>query len=237
MIENLPIYISITFGLTTLATLLLLYWSVKNSAADKAKQLATKIFIGGIIWLSIQSAFAINNVYNSNTDSLPPKIVAFGLLPIFLLIGLLFITKKGKQFIDSLPLVNITYIHIVRIPVEIVLFWLFINKTVPELMTFEGRNFDILSGISAPLIAYFGITKGKINKKIILIWNFICLGLLFNIVIHAILSSPFPFQQLAFDQPNIAVLNFPFVWLPTFIVPVVLFSHLVSIRQLRSKNN
>lgn len=232
MIENLPTYISITFGLTTFATLFLFYGSVKSSAISSTKSLSTKVLLTGILWLVIQALLAFNSVYNSNTDSLPPKIVAFGIFPIFLLIGLLFITKKGKQFIDSLPLVNITYIHIVRIPVELVLFWLFINKTVPELMTFEGRNFDILSGISAPLIAYFGFTKGKLKKKLILIWNFICLGLLFNIVIHAVLAAPFPFQQIAFDQPNIAVLNFPFVWLPTFIVPVVLLSHLASIRQL-----
>ncbi|MBP7808449.1 MAG: hypothetical protein KA163_04095 [Bacteroidia bacterium] len=232
MIENLPTYISITFGLTTFATLFLFYWSVKNSAATAIKSLGTKILLGGIIWLAIQALLAFNSVYNSNTDSLPPKIVVFGLFPIILLIVLLFITKKGKQFIDSLPLVNTTYIHIVRIPVEIVLFWLFVNEKVPEIMTFEGRNFDILSGISAPLIAYFGFTKGKLKKKLILIWNLICLGLLFNIVIHAVLAAPFPFQQIAFDQPNVAVLNFPFVWLPTFIVPVVLFAHLVSIRQL-----
>ena len=56
-----------------------------------------------------------------------------------------------------------------------------------------------------------------------------------NIVVNAILSAPFTFQQFAFDQPNVAVLYFPFVWLPCFIVPVVLFSHLVLIRQLLKK--
>jgi hypothetical protein len=65
-----------------------------------------------------------------------------------------------------------------------------------------------------------------------LVWNFICLGLLFNIVVHAVLSAPLPFQQLAFDQPNVAILYFPYVWLPAFIVPVVLLSHLVAIRKL-----
>ncbi|MDB6080057.1 MAG: putative transrane protein of unknown function, partial [Akkermansiaceae bacterium] len=47
-----------------------------------------------------------------------------------------------------------------------------------------------------------------------------------------LLSAPFPFQRLALDQPNVAILSFPFIWLPTFIVPVVLFTHLASIRQL-----
>jgi hypothetical protein len=42
----------------------------------------------------------------------------------------------------------------------------------------------------------------------------------------------FPFQQFAFDQPNIAVLYFPFIWLPSCVVPLVLLSHLAAIRQL-----
>jgi hypothetical protein len=99
-------------------------------------------------------------------------------------------------------------------------------------MTFEGRNFDILAGITAPIIAYFSLKKVKLSRNVVLVWNIICLGLLINIVVNGFLSAPSPLQQLAFDQPNIAILNFPFSWLPTFIVPLVLFGHLVSIRQL-----
>jgi hypothetical protein len=55
---------------------------------------------------------------------------------------------------------------------------------------------------------------------------------LFNIVLTAILPAPLPIQQLAFDQPKIAVMYFPFVYLPGFIVPIVLFSHLVSLKKL-----
>jgi len=155
-----------------------------------------------------------------------------GILPTILTIILLFATSKGRQFIDSLPLKNLTYLNIVRIPIEIILLWLFLNKSIPELMTFEGRNFDIIAGITAPIIAYFGIKKNKLNRQTILIWNFICLGLLINIVVNALFSAPSPIQKFAFDQPNIAILNFPFSWLPTFIVPIVLFGHLTSIRQL-----
>jgi len=65
-------------------------------------------------------------------------------------------------------------------------------------MTFTGRNFDILAGITAPLIAYFGFTKAKLGSKIILLWNIICLGLLIAIIINALLASPSPIQQLYF---------------------------------------
>jgi hypothetical protein len=65
-----------------------------------------------------------------------------------------------------------------------------------------------------------------------LLWNLVCLGLLLNIILNAVLSAPVPFQKFAFDQPNIAVLYFPFVWLPSCVVPLVLLSHLAAIRKL-----
>lgn len=235
MIENLPTFISIAFLLTTVITLVLFYWVIKSSNNETTRKKADFVLLGFIIWLIIQGFLTFNNVYNSETSSFPPKIVLFGVAPLIFTIILLFVTKKGLQFIDSLLLENITYLNSVRIPVEIVLYWLFFHKAVPELMTFTGRNFDILAGITAPFIAYFGFKKGMLSRKIILIWNFISLGLLVNIVVNAVLSIPSPVQKFAFDQPNIAVLNFPFSWLPIFIVPIVLFGHLVSIRQLIKK--
>jgi len=131
-------------------------------------------------------------------------------------------------------------LHTIRIAIEMVLFWLFINKAIPRLMTFEGRNFDLLSGLTAPLIYYFGFVKRRIGPKSILTWNIICLAILLFTVSNAILSAPTPFQRFAFDQPTIAVLYFPFVWLPGVIVPLVILSHVISIRllikEIKSKN-
>ena len=219
--ENLPTYISIVFGLTTILTVGLFYKSTNHSK---------KSLLILLTWLALQAIIGLSGFYTV-TDTIPPRILLLVLPPILLIIGL-FTTSKGRQFLDSLDIKTLTILHTVRIPVELVLFWLFVNKTVPELMTFEGRNFDILSGLTAPIIFYFGFIKKQLDKKIILIWNFICLGLLFNIVANAILSAPFPFQKFAFDQPNIAILYFPFNWLPSCIVPLVLLSHLATIRQL-----
>ena len=151
---------------------------------------------------------------------------------LFLVIVLLFTTVKGRRFLDGLDAKYLTILHVVRIPVELVLLWLFLHKDVPVLMTFEGSNYDILSGISAPFVFYFVFIKNKLDRNFLVAWNLICIGLLANIVVIAILSAPFPFQQFAFDQPNIAILYFPYVWLPCCIVPLVLLSHLASIRTL-----
>ena len=225
MIEQLPYSINILFIITTFLTVYLFYKSTKNSHA------ALYLIL---FWLLFQGVIGYSKFYTF-TNSIPPR---FSLLivPVLLLILFLFLNRNGKIFLDSLDLKTLTYLQTVRVPVEICLYLLFINGQIPKLMTFEGRNFDILAGLTAPLVAYFGFVKKSLSNRAIMIWNIICIILLINIVANAALSAPFPFQQFAFDQPNIAVLYFPFVWLPCFIVPAVLLAHLVSLRQLTDKN-
>jgi len=218
-----PPYAMVTFILTTLLSLFFFY-----KAANDSK--ITLLILSG--WLIVQGSIASTGFY-IETYTLPPRFLLL-IGPPLLFIGILFSTARGRKYIDGLNLKTLTLLHVVRIPVEIVLLWLYMAGKVPQLMTFEGRNFDILSGITAPLIWYFGFVTKKISPSLILLWNVICLGLLLNIVVNAVLSAPFAFQQFAFDQPNVAVLFFPFIWLPCVIVPLVLFSHLVAIRKLRT---
>ena len=224
--ENVPFYVYATFSITLLATLYLFY---------RATQRSKGFIVLLSIWLFIQSLIAILGFYTI-THSLPPRFQLL-LLPPLVFIIIQFSTKKGRSFIDSLDLKALTIIHIVRIPVEIILYWLFLAKAVPELMTFEGRNFDIVSGITSPFIYYFGFVKGNLPKSILIAWNILCIGLLLNILGNGMLSAPTPFQQFGFEQPNIAILHFPFLFLPACIVPIILFSHLTSIRQLIFKKS
>lgn len=221
MIAHLPMYVNIVFILTTLLTVFLFY---------KAGSLS-KINLGILgLWLLLQAVLSYVGFYTV-TNTTPPRFVLLA-LPAVLLIIFLFITAKGRVYLNNLDAKTITLLHVVRIPVELCLYWLFLHKSIPQLMTFEGRNFDILAGLTAPVIFYFGYVKNKLGKTLLLLWNFICLGLLLNIVINAVLSAPSNFQQFAFEQPNTAILYFPFVWLPCCIVPLVLLAHLVCIRKL-----
>ncbi len=215
----MPLYVTVTFALTVLLTFYLL---------AKASFFSRKLIVLTAIWLLMQGIFALKGFY-VNTSEMPLRFLLLLLPPIICIVAFL-LFRKGKKVSEGFSIKHLVLLHIVRIPVEIVLYWLHFEGQVPELMTFEGRNFDILSGLSAPVIYYF-LTTGKMRRTGILAWNIVCLLLLINIVLHAILSAPFPFQQLAFDQPNVAVFYFPFIWLPGFIVPAVLFSHLVLIRR------
>jgi hypothetical protein len=98
-------------------------------------------------------------------------------------------------------------------------------------MTFEGRNFDIIAGITAPLVYYFVFVR-RASQKLLLVWNILAVGLLFNIIGIAFLSLRSPLQRFGLDQPNVGLGYVPFCWLPAVVVPIVLLSHFIAIRRL-----
>lgn len=165
--------------------------------------------------------------YYANTDAKAPPF-ALVLLPntLFIILGLL--PHNLRKLAAHRNRKWSTLSHSVRIGVELVLWGLFMEKLVPELMTFEGRNFDILAGVSAPIVAllYFRYWP---SDRFLIAWNCLGLGLVLFILVNGVLSAELPFQQFAFDQPNKAVALFPFIWLPAVIVPLVIWTHLSDI--------
>ncbi|MEK6152131.1 hypothetical protein WIW50_02670 [Flavobacteriaceae bacterium 3-367] len=222
--ENIPNWIILLFVATTLLTIFL-FWL----AAKKNKGVLYVL----VIWLLIQAGIGLSGFYQ-NFDAVPPRFI-FLLAPGFVVAALLFLTKGGKTFIQSLDLKWLTLLHTVRVPVELVLFYIFLGGLIPEDMTFEGKNFDIISGLTALLVYMVAFRGGVVKRKLLLFWNAISLGLLINILTIAVLSAKTPFQQMAFDQPNIGVMYFPLVWLPSVIVPLVLISQLAGISKLLAK--
>lgn len=100
-------------------------------------------------------------------------------------------------------------------------------------MTFEAGNLDVLAGVSAPLI-WWAYSKGNLGRRGLLIWNTLALVSVLNAFGRAMLSAPFRFQRFAFDQPTIAILVFPFVLLPAFLVPAVLLCHFAVVYKVTS---
>lgn len=224
MITNLPLYVYGTFFVAVLFSILQFYRAGTKS----------KLFIIGIVfWGIVHSMLAISGFYD-HTQTIPPRFILV-ILPMPAIILATIFSKKMRHWLHTFNLKQITYLHTVRILVEIVLYWLFLEKYIPEILTFEGRNFDILAGITAPIVALVAFRNNTINKPLLLTWNVISLLLLFNVIIYAILSTPTALQQVAFNQPNIAVMKFPFLLLPAVIVPIVLISNLAGFVLLQRK--
>jgi hypothetical protein len=227
MIENLPGYVSITFILTTFLTVGFLLSAVKQTVFET---IPAKILIFLLaFWIIFTSILALNGFYLVNT--FPPRVFLFGVLPALLLIAVYFIFFR-QNFVEKLPLKTLTILSIIRIPVELTLLWLFQGGLIPQSMTFEGRNFDILSGITAPIVYFLAFRGGKVNRPLLIGWNIFALLLLFNVVITAVLAFPAFNPNLAPELQNRAVSYFPYIWLPAVVVPIVLFSHLASLWKL-----
>jgi hypothetical protein len=232
MIPDVPVYLMLVFvltGLLTVGTFLFAVWKAG------LQSLGGKLLFGFvIIWLVMQSALALAGFFQ-DYSVVPPRTFAFGPLPFFVLafVYLIFF----RDYLALLPLKLLTIIHIIRVPIEFCLLWLFQSGLVPIEMTFEGRNFDIISGITAPVVYFLAFRNGKVNRPLLIAWNIGALALLANIVTIAVLAFPSPFQMVGQAQPNVGVTFFPFIWLPSVIVPIVFFSHVASLWKLISQND
>lgn len=222
----IPFFVSVFFMATTVAALYLF-----TRLDDRKSWISWAL----VAWLLVQGALAWSGFY-LDTQSIPPRFLLLIAPPVLILFALIALPASRRWLLTLSP-ENLTWIHTVRVPVEIALYWLYLGGQIPEVMTFEGSNYDIFSGLTAPFVVYFGFRRHILSKGTLIMWNLLCLLLLANIVTHAILAAPTPFQQIAFDQPNRGVFYFPFSWLPGFIVPVVLFAHITSLLQLFSQNN
>ena len=110
-----------------------------------------------------------------------------------------------------------------------------LENELPIQMTFEGRNFDVLAGLTAVVVAFL-LQRKIIGKRFIYVWNIFSLILLTNIVTIAILSTPVPFRVFMNEPANTIVTTFPFVWLPALLVPMAYGLNVLSFVQWRSRN-
>jgi hypothetical protein len=229
------LFIVLVFGLLTL--ILFGYRSVLiKSGTDDAtrKRKVRMVALPLLFWLFFLSKISGMHFFH-DWSVMPPRIMIAVLPP--LIISLMFVfSKRLNPIIDLIPQHWLIGIQSFRIIMEIILLMLFLDNIIPVQMTFEGKNFDILSGLTAIPVAYYAF-RNKLSQRFILGWNIFGLILLVNIVVIAILSTPLPVRVFMNEPANTVIAYFPFVWLPGFVVPVAYVMHFISIRKcLTSKN-
>ncbi|MBV9217407.1 MAG: hypothetical protein JO053_14655 [Acidobacteria bacterium] len=228
MINAVPAYVSIVFVLTTFAAVAFLIQAIKEAGRLSVPAKLLTILVP--FYLFLQAALAQVGFYQDEVN-FPPRLLLFGIAPALVTI-LVYLIFCRRSLLERMSLELLTLVHVVRIPVEVVLLWLSWSQLVPRMMTFEGRNLDVLSGVLALLVWTIVFKFNFRSRTVLIAYNVVGLGLLINIVSIAALSLQSPIQKLNFEQPNVGVLYFPFIWLPTIVVPIVLFAHLVSLWRL-----
>jgi hypothetical protein len=136
----------------------------------------------------------------------------------------------GGKLASVIPLAALVGFQSFRLPLELVLHSWAAQGTIPETMTWNGQNWDIISGIVALVAAPFA---GRFRAAA---WTANVVGslLLLNVMRVAILSSPFPFgwgQQ----PPLLLALHLPYMLIGPVCVGGALLGRIVLTRALLVK--
>lgn len=191
------------------------------------------VALGGLAaWLGYAGLLGYFEIVG-DADLRPPG-TAFLVLPVFLFVFLVLArSKAGARVAAAFPLLLLIGAQAFRVPVELFLHQLWLDGLAPRMLTYEGANFDILVGLSAPLIAIM-TTRGRFGKAIALFWSVGGLASLANVAVRALLTAPGAANIIHAEVPNLAIGTFPFTYIPGFFAPLALVLHVLAIRSLRA---
>lgn len=217
---------AIFFVLVTLgvAAFLLL---VAGKAARGRTSVIRGVMAGLAVWLGGTAMLAAQGFYR-DFSGIPPRI-AFAVIPAFLAVICLAASRSIRLAVARVPAWWLILAHVFRLPLEIALHTLYVDGVIPREMTYEGLNFDIVTGATAPLAAYVVWRGGKAAELVRVGWNLLGLALVTTITVVSILCTPSALQVFTSGPANTFVAEAPFIWLPAFIVPSAFLLHLWSL--------
>jgi hypothetical protein len=227
MAPHASLFVTLGIPGIAVATLALLALGIyKLQGTRRASQLA----LGAIAWLAYTGALAMSGVL-ADFVSMPPRALLL-VVPTFALPIWLSRSALGKALADNAPLSWLVGFHAFRFPLELVMHEAGREGTMPVQMSFSGASFDIVTGVTAILVALLAVYD-RAPRSLLIAWNTLGTLLLANIIVIALASMPL--VRAFGDDPsrvNSWVAYFPFVWLPAGCVAAALFGHLVLWRRL-----
>jgi hypothetical protein len=179
-------------------------------------------------WMAVTWIAASSGVLRM-WDATPPPF-AILVVAIAALAVLIAYTGYGTRLAAGLPLWALVGFQAFRLPLELAMHEMSRRGVMPVQMSYSGRNFDILTGVSAIAVAWLVATR-RAGRRLVMVWNLAGLALLGNVVTIAVLSTP-RFRYFGNDRLNVWVADPPFVWLPAIMVLAALAGHLLILRAL-----
>lgn len=177
-----------------------------------------------LTWVAAASGF----LQNWNSTPPPFALIVLGVLVVSLTLAF---SRVGRRIAEQIPLWWLVGVQGFRLPLEIAMHALVARGIMPVQMSYSGRNFDIVTGLTAVIVAAL-MAAGYGGRRLVFVWNVMGLALLINVVSMAIASTP-PFRYFGDDRVVTFVTYTPFVWLPAVMVVAALAGHLLIFRALR----
>ena len=204
----------------------LLLWGVTRTSDRRARNRTA--FVCGA-WMGA-TWFAADAGVLQQWQATPPP---FALLVagIVALAVVLAFSGVGRRLAEGIPLWVLVAVQGFRLPLELAMHEMYERGVMPVQMSYEGRNFDIVTGGTALAVAAL-VARGWGGRALVAAWNVVGLALLLNVVTVAILATP-RFAYFGPDHLNTWVMETPYVWLPAVMVLAALAGHLLIFRVLR----
>ena len=215
MVPDLPLYFSISFIILTVYVVFMFVNSNKLTKTTLAI-----VFVWSIL-ISVLSYIGIYHYQENDTVS------RFGFILIPTTIFIIYLLRN-KAFYKERDIRWSTALHIVRFPIELLLFQLAIKEWIPMEMTYKGWNFDIIPGVTA-IVLVIWMNYKTINRKFLIGWNIIGLCLVLFILTNGVLSQEMLYQKFGYSIANKGIAYFPVVLLAGVIVPIVIYTHISDI--------
>lgn len=203
--------------------------SRKLGEPDAVRRRAVLLTMAGSAMWMASTWWAAGSGVLRQWDATPPPLVIL-VVAIVMLAGAIAFTGYGARLVRGLPLWTLVAVQAFRLPLELAMHVQYERGVMPEQMSYSGRNFDIVTGATAIVVAWL-VATGRAGRGLVAAWNVIGFALLLNIVVVAILSTPL-FRYFGDDRLNVWVTCPPFVWLPAVMVLAALSGHLLIFRAL-----
>lgn len=164
----------------------------------------------------------------------PPRIPLLLVIPAIIMIIFVVNHKYMIPALHNTPVFIPIALQSFRIFVELLIYATYLKGIFSKRATFEGLNFDILVGISAVIISGL-IYKKIITSRGVLLWNIISLGIL-SVTIFSFISIYY-FTDFTTSEKGFKLVEFPYILLPAVLLPIAIFLHAFSIKQILMKPN
>lgn len=189
---------------------------------------------GAAVWMIATWINAARGTFRLWTEFTPPPF-AYLVGGIIILAIAIASGSYGRRLAIGLPLWVLVGIQGFRLPLEVAMHAMYERGVMPVQMSYSGRNFDIVTGITALVVAAL-VRWGRAGRGLVLAWNILGLALLVNIMILGIISTP-RIQYFGPRATNFFVAYPPFVWLPGIMVLAALAGHLLVFRALSAQKS
>jgi hypothetical protein len=213
----------------TLVWATLIAWRRSGASPSAARRAAIVVGVDSAAWMALTWVAAMSGILQQ-WDRRPPPFAAI-ILGVVIISLILAFGRVGTRVAQHVPLWTLVAIQSFRLPLELAMHALVERGIMPIQMSYSGRNFDIVTGATAIVVAAL-VKAGYGGRTLVAAWNVLGLALLVNVVTVAIASTPM-FQAFGSERQVTFVTYTPFVWLPAVMVLAALAGHLVIFRALR----